>query len=207
MPLRRALLPDVAALHALALPIHTVPAATPLVRMHTYGKEPLYFPHRRNAHGRPEPAMRFDDPLSDYGVCYFGFGDGGAFVETILRDQYLQDLTRADLEVRALADGRAVRPLRLARMSGKGLQRIHTHAGVVHLDDYRITQAWSRAVFTHPDRPDGIMYRSRFDDDEICVALFEPACDAVSMAAGPCILTLPSRLKALLEAYEITLHA
>jgi hypothetical protein len=50
--------------------------------------------------------------------------------------------------------------------------------------DYRIAQQWSRALWAHPQQPDGITYRSRHDPSMICVALFDRCASAVVHGLG-----------------------
>ncbi len=165
------------------LPIVTVPAMTPVVRLHTRGRDPHYF--GRTGEGR------FDDPNRAYGVCYLGFNDAAAFVETILRDQDLSGVAKADLEPRAFADGRFVRPARLVEFGGRGL---------------RTTQAWSLALWGHSDQPDGIRYRSRFDDDQHCIALFNRAAAGLRFATSAPLLAVAHRLGPVLDRYDLALY-
>lgn len=44
---------------------------------------------------------------------------------------------------------------------------------------YDVPQAWSKALFDHPLRPDGISYYSRHDDKGLCYAIFDRARNAV----------------------------
>ena len=179
------------------LPIIELPTGTAVVRIHTVGRDPRYF-------GRTGQA-RFDAPDGSYGVCYGGLDDAAAFVETILRDQDLGGIAQADLASHALADGALVRPARLVAFGGTGLRRLHATAGTVHAT-YRVTQAWSHALWAHPDQPDGIRYRSRFDDDQHCVALFDRAAAAMRFAASAPLSAVPLRLGAMLDRYGLALY-
>lgn len=78
------------------------------------------------------------------------------------------------------------RTLRLAKLHGPGLAWFRTTAAGVSADfdpatnsgGYHITQRISAMV--HADTNlDGIQYRSRFDTDQLCVALFDRADTAV----------------------------
>ena len=180
-----------------ALPIVALPAGTAVVRIHTVGREPRYF-------GRAGDG-RFDAPDRRYGVCYCGLDDAAAFVETVLCDQDLGGLARDDLASRAVADGVFTRPVRLVAFGGTGLRRLRATAGTVHAT-YRVTQAWSEALWSHPDQPDGIRYRSRFDDDQHCVALFDRAAGALRFTASAPLTLVPLRLGALLDRYGLALY-
>ena len=41
-----------------------------------------------------------------------------------------------------------------------------------------IAQRWSRALWEHPQQPDGIIYRSRHDPSKVCAALFDRCASA-----------------------------
>ena len=180
-----------------ALPIVELPVGTAVVRIHTVGRGPRYF-------GRTGQA-RFDAPDGSYGVCYCGLDDAAAFVETILRDQDLGGIALADLVSHAIADGMFIRPLRLVGFGGTGLRRLRATAGTVHAT-YRVTHAWSHALWTHPDQPDGIRYRSRFDDDQQCIALFDRAAAAVRFAASTPLPSVPLRLGTVFDRYGLALY-
>jgi hypothetical protein len=137
-------------------------------------------------------------------VCYVGLTDDSAFVETVLRDQWLPHLSEKELAGVCLADGEAGRELRLAQFGGRGLRRLHTSAASIHAP-YAVTQAWSRALWLHPDRVDGIAYRSGWDDDLTCIALFDRAAGALLVDWGAPIMDLPHRLGPILDRYEIAL--
>jgi hypothetical protein len=180
-----------------ALPIVELPAGTTVVRIHTLGRDPRFF-------GRAGQG-RFDAPDGSYGVCYCGLDDSAAFVETILRDQDLGGIAREDLASRAIADGMFTRPVRLVAFGGTGLRRLRATAGTVHAP-YHVTHEWSRALWSHPDQPDGIRYRSRFDDDQHCVALFDRAAGAVRFAASAALAVVPLRLGKMLDRYGLALY-
>ncbi len=71
---------------------------------------------------------------------------------------------------------------------------------------YRVTQGWSRARWAHPDRPDGMRYRSRFDDDQHWVALFDRASQALPFTASVPLLNVPNRMGPLLDRYDLALY-
>lgn len=181
------------------LPIVDLAAGTPLVRIHEVTRHPHYF-------GPPaSPRHRFDDPEGAFGVCYLALDDAGAFVETYLRAQDLRAIARADLALGALADGTLQRAVRLVEFAGAGLVQLAVPAGTVHAT-YRVTQAWARAFWSHPDAADGMLYRSRFDDDCRCVALFDRASAALTIGPGRALTDLPHRLGPVLDRYQLGLY-
>ena len=67
----------------------------------------------------------------------------------------------------------ADRLLRLVDLSGKGLALVGADARLCMGDDYKISQDWSLALWRHPQRLDGILYRTRHDPDKKAAALFD----------------------------------
>lgn len=186
-------------LAARPLPVIDLAAGTHLVRIHGITRHPHFF-------GPPStPRHRFDDPQGEFGVCYLGLEDAGTFAETFLRAQDLKALARTDLATQALADGTLTRGVRLVEFSGAGLVQLGIPAGTVHAT-YRVTRPWARAFWAHPDAPDGILYRSRFDNDCHCVALFDRAAAALSIAPGQALTDLPHRLGPVLDRYNLGLY-
>ena len=56
-----------------------------------------------------------------------------------------------------------------------------TQIGVDQIKEraYDLPQSWSAALFAHPVKADGIAYRARHDDDEVCHAIFDRAADRI----------------------------
>ncbi len=102
-----------------------------------------------------------------------------------------------DLQARALARIHLRSPLRLVSMHGAGLHRVGATAASC-MGDYEVSRAWAVALHGHPDAPDGILYRSRHDDDGLAVALFDRAARRVK-AGESAPLTDPSNLAFLAE--------
>jgi hypothetical protein len=64
--------------------------------------------------------------------------------------------------------------LNLIRLAGPSLAILGATAEVVHGGlSYDAPQAWSKALFEHPLRPDGIAYYARHDDEGLCYAIFD----------------------------------
>ncbi len=61
--------------------------------------------------------------------------------------------------------------------------------------------AWSDALHDHAGAPDGIAYRSRHDPDAICVALFERAGTALSVAGTTPLPAMLGAVAAVLDRY------
>ena len=64
-------------------------------------------------------------------------------------------------------------PLRFVNLTASGLAHIGADAEICTGRDRYLSQMWSRALWAHPDHPDGISYISRHDPQRVCYALFE----------------------------------
>lgn len=159
------------------LPLRVLPAGTVLHRIHGRADDALFF-------GPPgaDPRSRFDDPDGEYGICYLGMTPEAALVETLLRSPTRQLIAWSDIEARSLARVEVRRRLRLVELCGAGLRRIGATAEVTSTRDYGLSRAWSRALWQHPDRPHGLLYRCRHDDSEEGVALFDRAMPRIALA-------------------------
>jgi hypothetical protein len=172
----------------------------PWLRVHRAVRDPLHFGRSGN--------NRFDDPRAEFGVLYLGADLEGAFVETFGR--VVADAPRL-VSGRALGDRLLTpiefdAPLRLVDLSGPGLGRLGAD-GRLCTGDYRVAQAWSRALWAHPDAPDGLLYRSRHDPSRLCAAVFERAGPRARVRPGESLVAfdLRSHLAAVLDLYGLGL--
>lgn len=131
-----------------------------------------------------------------------------AFVETLLRDLSLRDVSEAELAVRSLARIRVVSPLRLVAMHGKSLHAHGADAAVVQAP-YPNAWEWSRAFHRHPSAPDGIYYRARHDDSGFSIALFERAAAKVAEVESTELLVpgFAGTLAEWLDRYDLGLSS
>lgn len=98
----------------------------------------------------------------------------GAFAETFLRSPGRTLLPRDLIVKKALVRLRSTRALRLANLYGPGLAVLGATAEVTaSAPPYDLPQAWAAALHNHPQMFDGIAYRARHDDNEICYAFFD----------------------------------
>lgn len=115
---------------------------------------------------------RFNDPDQKYGVLYAAVQPDAAFAEVFLRDLSLRFVAEEDLQDRSLVTI-ATRPLKCVNLLGAGLKKLSCDNRVSTEKPYETTGLWSRALFEHPAKPDGIIYRSRHNPEFHCLALFE----------------------------------
>lgn len=150
---------------ARSLPVR--PWSGPAYRICKIERDPIHF-------GK-QALSRFDDPRREFGVLYAAGSAEGAFVETCIRDERPRGercLSQAFLQERRLTRISCPQPLRLVDLTGRGLSWLGAD-GRLTTGAYSVSQRWSRAFWSHPDRPDGILYCSRFNFSLQCVALFD----------------------------------
>jgi hypothetical protein len=145
-------------------PLPIVETTGPWLRIHRTHYSPIFF-------GRTLE-NRFDDPRREYGVLYAAETLDGAFIETFGRNPGLNTVSEGQLSQRSLARIEMARPIRLVDLTGPGLARIGATAAILAGRHDR-AQAWSRALWSHPVLPDGLLYRARHDPSCFCVAIFD----------------------------------
>jgi len=75
----------------------------------------------------------------------------------------------------------STRALQLVELHGPGLSILGATAEVTASPPpYDLPQAWSAALHNHPGTFDGIAYRARHDNSEICYALFDRSRTAIA---------------------------
>lgn len=147
----------------------TLPAGHALVRVHALNRGPIFFgpvPGSR-------PQNRFDAPDQEYRVLYAAEHLEGAFVETVLRRPVGRILRRASVEERGWSILRPSRPLVLAKLFDDGLQFHQIDASEISVDNYAPSRALALALHAEFSNLDGLAYRSRYNNGEICYAIFD----------------------------------
>jgi hypothetical protein len=167
--------------------------------VHRKGQDVLWF--------GPDPAggprNRFDAPGGEYRICYLGDSPEVSVAETIIRQPHDRLIPRARLAERAIARVPVLRELRLVRFHGPGLVRLGIGADVAHGHPYGRCQALALDFWSHPDAVDGVEYRSRWDSDRLCFALFDRARDALDAPDQFLDLADPRTFNPILMLYEI----
>jgi RES domain len=146
-----------------------LPAGEIVVRVHQQNKAAVFFGPKA---GFP-PQNRFDAPRSEYRTLYAAERLEGAFVESVLRRPAGRILRRGYVEERVWTPLRLVRTARLAKLLDEGLQFHRVDASVSAVDDYAEARSLALALYTDFPKLDGLTYRSRFNNGEICFAFFD----------------------------------
>jgi hypothetical protein len=138
-----------------------------LYRVHGQGRAARWY-------GRKDATSRWDDPGHGFGVLYLGRTPIGAFAESLLRTPEDRDVLWSRARQKRVASFRLGEPLHLVKLHGEGLAWFGVTAAQIADGDYTVSQRLaSRIEGAFP--VDGIQYRSRFDNDQLCVALFDRA--------------------------------
>ena len=168
----------------------------PWLRMHPIDYDPVFF--GKTGRGR------FDDPEGEYGVLYAAEDAFGAFVESFGRAPGRNIVSWQKLRSRPLSrigPAETDASLRLVDLTGAGLARLGATA-VVSSGPYTAAQRWSRALYEHPGRPDGLLYRLKYDPSRKGVAVFERAAGMGSEFFGTLIAPEHAKLlSAILDEY------
>jgi hypothetical protein len=145
------------------LPIKRI--SGPLFRIHRSTQACLHF--GKNGDGR------FDDPLKKYGVLYAALKSDAAFAEVFLRQLSSMLISEPDLLARSLAEITCRPAVACVDLTGPGLRQVSCDNRISTEKPYGTVGRWSRAIFEHPQQPDGIIYLSRHNPKFACVALFD----------------------------------
>jgi hypothetical protein len=171
------------------------------MRIHTRTRNALWF---GSARGHP-PVHRFDDPRGRFRVCYLGINEEVCFAETFLRNPPVRILALDDLAARFIATVEVRRELRFVPLHGPSLARLGVTAELASGSGYEGSQRLSRALWTHRDKPDGILYRSRHDDSALCMAAYDRAQDGLIIIRDDSLVDDSQRLARLLRRYGLGL--
>ena len=150
-------------------------AGSSIVRIHHRDNGAIWFGPKPSL----PPAYRFDAPAGEYRTMYAAIAIEGAFVETILHGRtHEQIVTRTFVEQRAWTEFTIVRPLKLMKLYDNGLFWHGTDAGISAMPNYATSRQIALAAFREGPDLDGIVYRSRHDNGEVCIALFDRVASA-----------------------------
>ena len=127
------------------------------------------------------PSLYFD---KRHGLARFNVKDGTTYAattwscaicETLLhkpQQAKFRFVTTEDLALRGMVALSPRRPLRLLRFHGSALTGLGDDASLTSTLDYKATCALAQSVFDHPAKVDGVIFRSRVNNDLFCVAIF-----------------------------------
>lgn len=140
-----------------------------VVRVHRKSQGAVFFGPDSGA----PPQNRFDAPAGQYRVLYAAQRLEGAFVETVLRRPGNRIVKRAFVDERMWTPLRLQRAFVLAKIMDEGLLYHGVDASISATDDYGPSRALALALHDDYSGLDGLAYRSRHNNGEICYALFD----------------------------------
>jgi RES domain len=158
---------------------------------------------------------RFSDPRvalpkkDRFGVIYFGSSLKVCFLERILRDirnGRLGDvpIPYAELEQLMCAEIVTARPLNLVDLRGDNLVKMGVPTDAVRASSHRLGQKWSLAFWLHKQRPHGILYYSRLND-EINMALYDVALPSIRVSTTRPLLEYRTEVAGLIREFELAI--
>lgn len=148
---------------------------------------------------------RFDAPAGEYGVLYAGEDDFCAFVEAFGDPLDIRVISRGDLRQYCLSRVTASRPLHLVDLTAHGLSQLGADGRLTSGDDYALSQRWGRALWGHPQQPDGLVYRARHDPSKESVAIFDRATLVLRLRRLRRVLDDQAHLGEILKCYGFAL--
>lgn len=178
---------------------------SPIFRIHHCANNPIWFGPKAGA----PPAYRFDAPGGQYRVLYAAAALDGAFVETILHGRTKDRIIARDyVHLRAWTVLTTQRPLRLLKLYDEGLFWHGTDASVSAVGNYVEPRRVALAAFEEGTDLDGLVYRARHDNGELCFALFDrvQAADLAPSTLAP-FADRPDELDGLMAKYGAVFDA
>lgn len=160
-------------------------------------------------------SSRFSDPATAlqppyrFGVVYLGSSVKVSFAETILRDRgdgRLNDFAIEWAQLEEWTCGQLVTsaPLNLVDMRGDGLIRMGIPTDVARARSHELSQKWSRALWSHDQRPDGIAYESRLNG-ETNIVVYDRALHKLSPTGTPRLVDCRAELAQILRDFALAI--
>lgn len=181
--------------HLIALPISEIDREW--YRSHPSRRGPIYFGRKR--------AYRFDAPNGEYGVLYAAADPYVAFIESFQIAGIHPAVSESKLRERSLSRIRIRRSVRLVNLAESGaLTRVGADARIFTAS-YSVPRRWSLAIQSHPEQPDGILYRPPHDPARLAAAFFDRITGRVDAELLGTWMDLRSLLADVLDRYGVAL--
>ena len=158
---------------------------------------------------------RFSDPRvalpekDRFGIIYFGSSLKVCFLERVLRDLrngQLGDvpIPYAELEQLMCAEVTTVRQLNLVDLRGDNPVKMGVPTDAIRASSHRLGQKWSLAFWLHKQRPHGILYPSRLNE-EINLTLYDVALPNVRVSRIRPFLEYRAEVAALIRQFKLAI--
>jgi hypothetical protein len=102
------------------------------------------------------------------------------------------------------AEIRIVRPLNLVDLRGDNPVEIGVPTDAVRASSHRLGQKWSLAFWLHKQRPHGIVYYSRLND-EINIALYDVALPNMRVSTTRPLLEYTTEVAGLIREFKLAI--
>jgi hypothetical protein len=148
---------------------------------------------------------RFDSPGQGYGILYVGEDVYASWIECYGRSHGAKGVSEMVLKQRDLYEIESQRPLVFADVTGSGLVKLGADARLSS-GAYATARQWAQAIHDHPQKVDGIRYRSRHDDARYCYGIFDRCANELQEKnVGNLLESNPSFLAEILDFYSYAL--
>lgn len=158
---------------------------------------------------------RFSDPMTSlvpparFGIAYFGSTVKVCFAEAVLRDRGTGRVNAlpiewVEFESWTCAKLRVGKRLNLVDLRGDGLIRMGIPSDVARAQSQKLARIWSRALWQHETRPDGIIYPSRLNG-ETNIAVFDRALAKLHPVESKVLVDYPSELARIITDFDLAI--
>jgi RES domain len=145
---------------------------------------------------------RFDSPAQGYGILYVGADIYASWIECYGRTHGARGVSELGLRQRDLYAIDSNRPLVFADLTGSSLVKMGADARLSS-GAYTVARQWAQAIYDHPQRVDGVRYRSRHDDARYCYGIFDRCVeDIYEQNMGNLLTSNPKLLAEILNYYD-----
>lgn len=168
--------------------------------------DPLGYGFGLSRFSDPEIALT---PPDRFGVVYFGSSIKVCFAEAILRERAIGSkgtfpVGMGELLEVSCASVATIEPVRLADLRSDGMLRMRIPTDAARAASHELGQQWSRALWLHDEKPDGIIYGSRLNG-ETNVVLFDRALTKLRVTAAGPLLDFRNEVAQILDDFAIAI--
>ncbi|CAN5605816.1 RES family NAD+ phosphorylase [soil metagenome] len=148
---------------------------------------------------------RWADPQGDFGTMYLGETHFCSFAEAFIQGASNRFASQSLLAASCLCPVLTDRPLVLVDLTtGPNLMQIGADNRVCD-GPHDVSQRWARALWSHPQQPDGLYYRSRNAPEFFSIALFDRVQPALREDCSRNLLADPASSSRLLDYFRCAL--
>lgn len=145
---------------------------------------------------------RFDGAELGYGILYVGEDEYASFIECYGRVHGARGVAESALLQRNLFRICSARPLVIVDLTGNNLVKLGADARLSS-GSYVVARQWASSISSHPQKVDGLKYRSRHDDERICYGFFDRTRPyLIEENLGNLVDNHPSLLASILAHYD-----